>query len=306
MTYRKAREKAAQSFAAAGIEEAENQSRLLLEYVTRKGLAWYLANEENPMPPEQEKRYADLAEQRVRRIPLQYLTGEQEFMGLPFFVSEEVLIPRQDTELLAETAIRFLREEKIKCGERTEKSAEEGGSDFSALLQSRRPPRVLDLCTGSGCLAISLACFCPEAEVCGSDVSEAALRLAEKNAARNGTHVAWIESDLFSSIDGKFDLIVCNPPYIPTAEIAGLMPEVRDFEPSTALDGGADGLSFYRAILAACGEHLKPGGGLFFEIGCGQGAAVCSMMEEHDFVAIQVIPDLAGLDRVVTGRKQDV
>ncbi len=306
MTYREAREKAARELRSVGIGEADTESRLLLMHVGQMDFGGCLLHEADPMPTEQEARYADLIRRRKTRIPLQYLTGEQEFMGLPFFVTGDVLIPRQDTELLAETAIRFLREREIAPLRSEETGTGKSSGNASKPTEPTGRVRILDLCTGSGCLAISLAHFFPEAEVVGSDSSGAALSLAVKNAVRNGADVAWVKSDLFDAVDGAFDLIVCNPPYIPTAVIDTLMPEVRDFEPRAALDGGEDGLSFYRRILATCGGHLKAGGCLLFEIGAEEGCAVTNLMKESDFIDIQVIRDPAGLDRVVTGRKIDV
>ncbi|MCD8108812.1 MAG: peptide chain release factor N(5)-glutamine methyltransferase, partial [Clostridiales bacterium] len=244
-------------------------------------LNFNLLNKTDEMPPEQYPVFRDLLEKRCRRIPLQYLTGEQEFMGLPFFVDGHVLIPRQDTELLVEEALRLLKD--------TEK----------------QKMRVLDLCTGSGCIAVSLKKFCPEIAVTASDISAEALCMARKNAERNDMDVLFVRSDLFSDLTGRFHMIVSNPPYIPTDIIPTLMPEVRIHEPWQALDGSADGLFFYRKILEEADRYLFPGGRLLFEIGYDQGGAVSELMREKGYTEIEAVPDLQGLDRVVKGRRTE-
>ncbi|MCC8081004.1 MAG: peptide chain release factor N(5)-glutamine methyltransferase [Lachnospiraceae bacterium] len=280
-TYRNARLRAADQLRKAGIENEISESEFLLEYACGIDLNFYLLHQRDEMPREQRLIFDELLEKRCYRIPLQYLTGEQEFMGLPFFVDEHVLIPRQDTELLVEEALRILKD--------TEK----------------HQMRVLDLCTGSGCIAVSLKKFCPGAEVTGSDISEESLCLARKNAERNDVNVRFDRSDLFSDLTGRFHMIVSNPPYIPTDIIPTLMPEVRDYEPRAALDGSADGLFFYREILAEADRYLFPGGCLLFEIGCDQGRAVSTLMREKGYTGIEVVPDLQGLDRVVKGRRTE-
>ncbi len=277
MTYREAFRQAVDKLGSAGIESVESESRLLMETVCRSDLGFYLLHADEEMPAEQKEQFDELVEARCGRVPLQHLVGEQFFMGLSFLVNDRVLIPRQDTEILAEEAIRVL-------------NGEPGH------------PRVLDLCTGSGCLAVSIQSFCPESEVTGSDLSEEALGTASQNALRNGVKVQWIRSDLFEAIEGSFDLIVSNPPYIPTNVLDTLMPEVREHEPRLALDGGADGLDFYRRILPACGPHLRPGGTLLLEIGSDQGEAVADLLDRHGFGDLRILPDLTGMDRVVSGR----
>ncbi len=279
MTYHEALKQAAKALSGAGIEQAETESRLLLEYATQTEPGFYLLHGEDDMSHGEEESYFSLVGQRCKRIPLQHLTGEQEFMGLKFLVDENVLIPRQDTETLVERAVSFLKD---------------AGN-----------VRVLDLGTGSGCIAVSIKAFCPEAVVSGSDVFPEALQIAKENARINQTEITWIKSDLFSEIEGKFDLIVSNPPYIPTDVIGTLMPEVRDHDPGPALDGGSDGLDFYRRILAGCKDHLQPGGRVLFEIGQEQGNDVTSLMIENGFEEIEVISDLTGADRVVTGRSKE-
>ena len=194
-------------------------------------------------------------------------------MGLKFHVSPHVLIPRQDTEILVEEALKRIRP----------------GMD------------VLDLCTGSGCIIISMKKYQGQIRAAACDNSPQALAVARENAALNGVSVQFLEGDLFRPVEGMFDAIVSNPPYIPTGELAGLMPEVRDFEPRSALDGDADGLIFYRRIVNDAKNHLKPGGFLLFEIGCDQGKDVSELMWQAGYQDRNVIKDLAGLDRVVAG-----
>lgn len=277
MTYREARKKAARMLAEAGIENEAAESWFLMEYTCGIDRSFYLLHEPDEMPEERETAYFELTEKRCQRIPLQYLTGEQEFMGLSFHVNEHVLIPRQDTEILVEEALKLV-------------------SDGD---------RILDLCTGSGCIAISIQALHSNAKVTGSDISKDALNVAQENAKLNQVEMNFVESDLFSDIEGQYDMIVSNPPYIPSAVIPTLMPEVRDFEPMSALDGMSDGLFFYRKIVEESVDHLVPGGYLLFEIGYDQGDAVSAFLKENGFDEIEVIPDLAGLDRVVKGRRKE-
>ena len=278
MTYREARMQAAALLKAAGVENESAESWFLMEAACQINRSFYLLHERDEMSPEQEKDYLKLTEKRCQRMPLQYLTGEQEFMGLPFAVNEHVLIPRQDTEVLVEETIQILKNEM---------------SDAD----------VLDLCTGSGCIGISIQSFCPETKVTAADISEDALKVAKYNALQNRVLVNFVHSNLFSEISGTFDLIVSNPPYIPSKVIDTLMPEVRDHEPMGALDGKEDGLYFYRRITEESVAHLKDGGYLLYEIGHDQAEAVSGFMKEQGFYDIKVICDLAGLDRVVRGRR---
>lgn len=218
-------------------------------------------------------QFQEFLAQRCQRIPLEYVLGETEFMGLPFVVNEHVLIPRQDTECLAEEALHYA-----------------AGAD------------VLDLCTGSGCIGISLAKLGQCKSVTLSDFSAEALSVAAKNAERNGVSVEIVKSDLFQELKGEFDLIVSNPPYIPRAEIPLLMPEVSKYEPVCALDGSEDGLLYYRKITWDASSFLSEGGWLLFEIGAGQGEAVMQLMRQAGFSDVEVKQDLAGLDRIVSGQ----
>lgn len=258
------------------IADAPVDAWLLLQYVTGISRARFLSEPKMTVPEKEQNCYLDLLEKRGRHIPLQHLTGEQEFMGFSFLVNCHVLIPRQDTEVLVEEA--------LKC--------------------VAPGMKILDLCTGSGCIAISLAKLGDGISVDGADVSEDALLVARENAERLQSDVQWMKSDLFSDIEKVYDLIVSNPPYIPTAVIGKLDEEVRIHEPFLALDGREDGLYFYRRITEEARDHLKEGGWLLFEIGCEQADAVTELLRLQNYREIRVVRDLAGLDRVVIARKQ--
>ena len=199
------------------------------------------------------------------------------FYGLRFYVDENVLAPRPDTEILVEQVLENLPEDQEM--------------------------EILDLCTGSGCILLSILANRQNARGTGADLSEKALAVAERNGRDLGIKARWLHGDLFEKIQGQYDVIVSNPPYIRTDVIQGLMEEVRLHEPYMALDGHEDGLYFYRKIIVQAGGYLKPGGLLAFEIGYDQGEAVSSLMKEQGYRQVQVVKDLAGLDRVVTGRK---
>ena len=259
----------------AGVPEAGLNAWLLLEYVSGCSRSHYLAYQEEELSEEAKRRFLEVIERRSKRVPLQYITGTQEFMGHSFLVSDQVLIPRQDTEVLVEEVLKVLKPGM----------------------------RFLDLCTGSGCILLSLLLGCPGAVGVGSDISLPALKIAEKNRALLGQEALLLESDLFEHVEGAFDLIVSNPPYIKSQEILGLMEEVRMFEPVSALDGHEDGLYFYGRIARESCSYLKAGGRLYLEIGWDQGQAVPELLREQGFQEIEVKKDLAGLDRVVKGRR---
>ena len=280
MTYREARKLAAEQLKKAGIENEVAESGFLMEFACGVNRSFYLLHQMDEMPQEQMNAYEAITEKRCEHIPLQHLTGEQEFMGIPFHVNEHVLIPRQDTEVLVEETLEIMND-----------------SPKSEAL------RVLDMCTGSGCIAISLKKFHPEISVTASDVSEKALEVARENAAWNHAEVHFVESDLFTALSERYDMIVSNPPYIPSDVIPTLMPEVKDHEPMGALDGKEDGLFFYGRIVRESLDYLVSGGWILFEIGHDQGEAVSSLLKENGFIDIEVIKDLAGLDRVVKGRR---
>ncbi len=273
MNYGEALKSGAEYLRSRDIADAEYDAWYLLEFAGHISRAEYLLRRTEKMPKEVYIRYEELLRERGKRIPLQHLTGEQEFMGLSFTVNDRVLIPRQDTELLAEEALKRLRP----------------------------GARVLDLCTGSGCIAISLKKIRADLDVTASDLSGQALEIARENAKRLMTDIDFVQSDLLEELSGTFDMIVSNPPYIPTKTIDTLMEEVRFHDPKMALDGGADGLFFYRRIIAESKSHITLGGWLIFEIGHDQGETVSHMMMEGSYTGVRVIKDLSGLDRVVVG-----
>ncbi len=264
----------------AGIDEAALDARLLLEYVCGTDRNTLLAHGDREVTEKEYGCYCDLIVKRAGHIPLQHLTGEQEFMGLTFTVNNKVLVPRQDTEVLVEEALRHLHD----------------------------GIRILDMCTGSGCILLSLLQYSNDCTGTGVDLSPEALKTAEANyrrlrEQRPEMEACFIESDLFAGLHNgeQYEMIVSNPPYIRTDVIDTLMPEVREHEPWMALDGREDGLYFYREITRRAGEYLTRGGMLFYEIGYDQAKDVCKIMENEGFREIEVVKDFAGLDRVVYG-----
>ena len=302
MTFRELLAEGRRRLEAAGIEEAENDARLLLLDTYRIDWCSLVSVYEMkvpvnpPMPPvsackvvprrishetEAGGTYLSVIDRRAAHVPLQYLTHEQNFCGADIYVDERVLIPRQDTEVLVAAAL-----------------------DLAAMLDGA--PALLDLCTGSGCIPIARSRLGDFGSITASDLSADALEVAKMNAEQNGAEIRFVQSDLFEAFRKKaeaaerFDLITCNPPYIRSGDMAGLQPEVRDNEPAMALDGGEDGLDFYRRLAEDAGQFLNPGGCVCFEIGFDQAADVSALLENAGFQEVRVLKDLAGLDRVVT------
>lgn len=275
MTYREAIRFGESVLSDAQIEDAKIDAWLLLEMACRIDRNFYYMHMEEDMQEEQVSEYEIAVKKRAEHIPLQYIIGETEFMGLRFKVNSSVLIPRQDTETLVEEALKV-----VKPG-----------------------MKVLDLCTGSGCVIVSILHNARDVKGYATDISKQALNVAKENAKLNDAAVNFERSDLFDNVTGSFDIIVSNPPYIRTEEIVKLMPEVSHFEPMEALDGKEDGLYFYRKIIAECADYLNPEGRILFEIGYDQGDAVSGLLREAGFQEISVIKDLAHNDRVVTGRR---
>lgn len=274
MTYREAVEFGTKCLTDAGVPDAALDAWYLLQMVCKIERSFYYVHGEEDITQDAQKEYEIAVQKRAEHIPLQYIIGEQEFMGLRFKVNSNVLIPRQDTETLVEQVLKV-----VKPG-----------------------MKVLDLCTGSGCVLISVLKNAPELTGMGSDISKTALLVAKENAKLHEVDAEWVRSDLFDNITETFDVIMANPPYIPTGEILSLMTEVRDFEPENALDGGADGLDFYRKITEQVKDYLNPGGYLYMEIGYDQGEAVSELMRNAGFTEVEVIKDLARNDRVVKGK----
>ena len=263
-----------QKLKEAEIGEAQLDARLLLEEVCGTDHNTLLCHGDREVSEAEEEQYRKALEQRAVHVPLQHLLGYQDFMGLRFQVNEHVLIPRQDTEILVEEAMRYLHDGM----------------------------RILDLCTGSGCILLSLLHYSNDCEGVGVDISQEALQVAAQNAELLGIKADFLKSDLYEKVTGKFDLLVSNPPYIERKVIPTLMEEVREYDPYIALDGGEDGLDFYRRIIGGAQDYLERGGQILMEIGSGQAQAVSELLREAGFKEIDVCRDFAGLDRVVSGR----
>ena len=258
----------------AGIDEAELDARYILEYITGLNSAQYFIHSEDIIEKNKAEEFFRLIERRSKRIPLSYVIGTRDFFGLTFKVDENVLIPEQETELLVEEVIKH----------------SEGKS-------------VLDMCTGSGCIAISIALFGKPSKVAASDISEKALEVARENAkSLKAGEISFMQGDMFENVTDKFDIIVSNPPYIETGEIDELMPEVRDYIPRLALDGDIDGLKFYRIISKEAVKKLNKNGRIFYEIGYNQSRAVASILLENGFTDVKIMKDYSGLDRIVMAK----
>lgn len=283
MTYREAHEQGTRLLSEHGIAEAKTDARLLLEYVCHADYQVLYTQGERELDELEEQTYVNYLKKRADRIPLQYLTHTQSFMGLDFYVNQNTLIPRLDTEILVEEVMRHMQ-------------------DGMAIL---------DLCTGSGCILLSLLRYSNGCFGVGTDVSKEALAVAKGNAETLGFtekmekgELLFLQGDLYDALKREtpaFDVIVSNPPYICSGVIPTLMPEVKEHEPRLALDGGDDGLTFYRRIIDGAPAFTKRESALFFEIGDAQGDAVKEMMLQAGYRDVRVVKDYAGLDRVVYG-----
>lgn len=274
-TIRKVLDWTREYLAEKGVENARRETEWLLAAALDLDRVGIYVNFDKPLTDRELAACRAVVARRAKREPLQYILGSQEFRGLDFIVTPAVLIPRHDTEVLVEEAVKR-------------------ASARSAIL---------DIGVGSGCIAVSLAKSLPETEVWGVEMSAEALAVAKSNAERHGVTVHLAEGSLFEPFpERRFGLVVSNPPYIPTADLAALQPEVRDYEPRGALDGGADGLDFYRAIIPAAPVHLAPGGWLLVEVGIGQAAAVSDFFSAAGFIDCFTANDPAGIERVVGGR----
>lgn len=294
MTIQEAYREGRKDLREAGIAEADLDAWYLLEYVSGISRTQFYSHPEKELSEEEKIRYAHCLRKRRERVPIQHITGTQEFMGLPFLVNDSVLIPRQDTEILVEEGLKLIRTGRLPC------------------YKGQLP--VLDLCTGSACVLLSILHHATDEKKCvsdmelariqgvGADISEKALNVAAKNAHCLGISAQFVKGDLFENVSGRFSMILSNPPYIPTEEIDHLQEEVRFYDPRIALDGKEDGLFFYRSIIGESKNYLLPGGYLIFEIGSSQANEVAYLMSQAGYGDIVVKKDLAGLDRVVSGR----
>ena len=271
--------------ARKGVDSPRLQVELLLAHVLQMPRMKLYLNFERPLMESELETLRGLIQRRGEREPLQHIVGSTSFCGLEIAVNRDVLVPRPETELLAEESWKFL-----------------------STLNSQ-PSTILDFGTGSGCLALAIATKCPSAAVHAIDISEAALKVARQNALRLGLagRVLFHAGDGFNALtDGtRFDLIISNPPYIPGVEIETLQPEVRDHDPRQALDGGPDGLDFYRRLAAEAGPRLKPGGRLMLEHGDGQGDAVAKLLTQHGWTVESLLKDYSGRGRILIARQGD-
>lgn len=258
---------------AADISDYKIDARLLLEMVCHTSYSDMFTKGDMDVAKEQEEEYISALTARSKHVPLQHITGTQDFMGLSFKVTKDVLVPRADTETLVE----------------------------EVLKDTHDGMRILDMCTGSGCILLSLLNYTNDCTGVGVDISAKALKVARENGEKLSLNAEFIESDLFENVNGKFDILVSNPPYIRTCEIEELMPEVRDHDPFIALNGHESGIYFYEKILDECGEHLNKGALVAFEIGNDQGESVSGLLKERNYLSVEVIKDLSGNDRVVKG-----
>lgn len=268
-----------QSFRAAGVEEAEPDARILVGHALHLDRARLIAQSDRILEAREVTVISALAARRLRREPVSRILGQKEFWSLPIAVTPDVLVPRPETETVVEAALDFV----VRGGLRMEKL------------------RVLDIGTGSGALLLALLRELPNASGTGTDISSAALRVARANAGRCGldTRCSFVACDIASGVQGAFDLVVSNPPYIERDEIGTLAPEVRDYDPQIALAGGEDGLDAYRAIADEAKRIVAPGGRLFVELGVGQEAAVCALFTNSGLVPGTARKDLAGIPRVL-------
>lgn len=277
MTYREAYNKGVDILKSNDIADGDIDARILLEYVCKTDRNTLLAHPEREVSKDEESAYFEMIDKRKNHIPLQHITGSQDFMGLTFKVDGRVLIPRQDTECLVEEALIYI---------------EDG-------------MRVLDVCTGSGCILLSIMNYRNIEGVC-TDYSEDAIAVARENAENLGLNPMFLQGDMFESLleehKGFFDVIVSNPPYIRSDIIPSLMDEVKDHDPMMALDGGDDGLDFYRILANEAPDYLSNYGRVYFEIGHDQGESVSVLLSDAGFSDVKVIKDYSGNDRVVTGK----
>lgn len=276
--------KASASLENSGIADADSDAWLMFSHVTGMSRMEYTLDRDKCLSDEEICSLAKMLEKRKQHIPVQQITGEAWFMGYPFFVNENVLIPRMDTEILVEAVLTRLP---------------------AVPVTENGKRRVLDMCTGSGCILLSLLKEGKGLLGTGADISEKALLVARENADRLECEAQFIFSDLWENIEDTYEIIVSNPPYIVRNVISTLDTEVKDHEPVLALDGGEDGLDFYRKIIADAHRHLVPGGLLAFEIGYDQGQALTALLKNAGYHTIEILKDLAGLDRVALGWRAD-
>ena len=285
MTIAEAIQKAAGRLAAHKVPNARLDAEVLFSHAVGRDRAWVLIHMQDQPDDQGLRMFEKSVERRSVREPLQYITGSQEFWGLTFRVTPDVLIPRPETEFVVEAALK--------------------------TAAGNPAPAIIDLCTGSGCIAVSLASTLPQARVFAADRSEKALKIARQNAQQNGVadRIRFLEGDLFGPFEeldlaGRVDIITVNPPYVRSDELPTLQPEVRDFEPEMALVAGPAGIEVAERIFRQAPELLRPAGTLVMEMGIGQGDALRKIVDKTgDFGPIEIVKDLAGIERVIVAKK---
>ncbi len=318
-TYLKLYEHGRSVLRSAGIDEYEVDARALLLHAFDMDMNRYLMDSSKVIDDSARAgQYLEMIDRRASHIPLQYIIGRQNFCGLEFIVDEHVLIPRLDTEVLVERVLEDVktvvetqsrndshddisRTDACLGASYDDKSDTGGAQCMCANLRNmHQEMRLLDMCTGSGCIAIAVSRLAHIKDVDAVDISDEALAVARRNAALHGVDINFIKSDMWEDVgDKKYDIITCNPPYIRSADIDTLSAEVREHEPRLALDGGEDGLDFYRKFIEQLPTHLVEGGHCYMEIGYDEAGAVRDICMEHGLKYIEIKKDLAGLDRVV-------
>jgi release factor glutamine methyltransferase len=286
VTIAEAIQKAAVRLAAQQVPDARRNAELLLCHALGRDRAWVLVHGRDELDALSLRSFETSIDRRAAREPLQHITGFQEFWGLPFTVTRDVLIPRPETEFVVEAA--------------------------AAAVSETPAPVIIDLCTGSGCIAVSLAYELPRARIFATDRSGAALDIARHNARRNGVadRIRFLEGDLFGPLDeldltGRADVIAANPPYVRSGDLASLQPEVRDFEPELALIAGPEGTEVAERIIGAAPEYLRSGGSLIVEMGLGQAEALRKAIKTAGrYGPVEVLKDLAGIERVIIAKKE--
>jgi len=290
-------------------DRARQDAELLFLHVLGKNKAWLLAHADENISDELAAHYSALIERRKTGEPIQYITGEQEFYGLPFRVTPDVLIPRPETEHLVEKALELAAILKSLVTGHDFSRAESHAKQRRALAPEAFPSRfpcILDVGTGSGAIAVALAHNLPQVQIAAVDISTAALQIARENARRNAVadRIRFMQSDLLAAVaHERFDMVVSNPPYVPAADRESLSVEVREHEPALALFAGEDGLDIYRRLIPDAFAVLEPGGFLLMEIGYGQWEKVAALMQQAGFEQIEFVPDLQGIPRVACGRR---
>ena len=288
MTVLEAIQRSTEFLVKKGVDSPRLQTELLLAHLLKQPRMRLYLEFERVLTPAEVDGFRELIRRRGQREPLQHIVGSTSFCGLEIAVSRDALIPRPETELLAERGWTFLNQ---------------------LSTSNQQPSTAMDLGTGSGCLAIALACKCPAAEVYAIDISPGALALARQNAARHGVaeRIRFLQGDGFAALpqEARFDLIISNPPYIPSGEIASLQPEVRDYDPHPALDGGADGLDYGRRLAAECVPFLKPHGRVMLEFGDGQAEGLRKILQQQMWIVEAVEEDYSHRPRLMIARRSN-